>query len=487
MKKVSFLIILSFLTLQSLSQIFVPYDNYDYTDSTKYGEDTLFVFYSDNPDKILNAEHSTLQVSDFTWKRYNKSTETFDSLFTHTDTTLSAIWLDSLYNRGYISDAIEGLRVEITDNSDSLETYTAWVISDTFPDFGEIWVEYNTCTRLWLAVQSFTLPDYKYYDYRYTPAIDYTIYNNRSVTWQASAQVEIFDDQTLYNFGNIFVGKIGQANETNVNMPFEDSDYYLRVENKFGNSRGDTIENVLAKGVKADFDVFKILDDGTSEEYSEEAVNEAMLQVSFENQSENATQYQWTGYNDSLLIASQEETGLAKDIFITEVTEEQRDSILWESDSENPGEGDVPAYRPGKYRVKLTASNSYGCSNDKVFRYIKADSSLIDTTKLPNVFTPNGDGRNDYFVIPKESNVTGDSGRGIVSMKEIEITIVNRAGDLVYKYRGKPEDWEGWNGKVKNSNRDAAEGIYVYIITGMGYDHVKHSGKQNTGFLYLYR
>src|SRR6056297_1643628 len=354
MKKVSFLIILSFLTLQSLSQVFVPYDNYDYTDSTKYGEDTLFVFYSDNPDKILNAEHSTLQESDFTWKRYNKSTETFDSLFTHTDTTLSAIWLDSLYNQGYISDATEGLRVEITNNSDSLETYTAWVISDTFPDFGEIWVEYNTCTRLWLAVQSFTLPDYKYYDYRYTPAIDYTIYNNRSVTWQASAQVEIFDDQTLYNFGNIFVGKIGQANETTVNMPFEDADYYLTVENVFGNILKDTIENVVAKFPKAAFTVTRIFDDGTTEEYpdSTEIEGEAMLKVSFQNESKNATQYHWYGYNDSLLFASQQETGLLKDAFITETTEEQRDYILWESQAENPGEGEVPPYRPGKYKVK---------------------------------------------------------------------------------------------------------------------------------------
>src|SRR6056297_2103917 len=255
MKKIFFLIIIIFLTIQAFTQIYVPFAYYDYTDKTEYGEDTLFVFYSDNPDKILNAEHSTLDTSTFTWKRYNKTTETFDSLFTHRDTSFSAIWLDSLYSQGHLKSAIEGLRVEVLNDEDSLELYTAWVISDTFPDFGEIWVENNTCTRLWLAVQSFNLPNYKYYDYRSTPAIPYTIYNNRHVTWEASAQVDIFDDQTLYNFGNIFVGKIGQANEFEVNMPFEDSDYYLTVENEFGNSRGDTIENVLAKGIKAEFNV----------------------------------------------------------------------------------------------------------------------------------------------------------------------------------------------------------------------------------------
>jgi hypothetical protein len=67
------------------------------------------------------------------------------------------------------------------------------------------------------------------------------------------------------------------------------------------------------------------------------------------------------------------------------------------------------------------------------------------------------------------------------------VTIFNRSGQLVYRYGGDPMQWEGWRGKVRNSNRDAAEGVYLYVIKGRGYDGVMHENKQYSGFLYLFR
>lgn len=462
--------VLFFLTQVVFSQMYVPFGAVDYSQATSYGEDTIYLFYADNPDKLLQAEHSTQDTSDFVWSRFDKETKTFDTLFIHPGSLVSEVSLDSLYSSGSLGDAVEGLRVEVTSDEGVVESYTSWVVLDTFPDFGEIWVEENTCDRIWLAVQSFSLSNYTYYDLSDTPVIPLTLYNERSVRWSASEDVDIFAPNTLYQFGDVFIGKIGQVSEFGGIMPYEDSDYYLTVTNSFGNQKEDTITNIPAKASLAAFSIKKVLPDGTEEDYSKSGINEALLEIRLENNSENATNYHWIGYNDSL-----------------EYSVRGADTIVWENFQEVPSPDSIPLYRPGKYAVKLITENEYECIDSTTFYHVEVDSSMIDSSMIPNVFTPNGDNRNDRFVLPKRNNLTGDAGYGVLSMRWIEVTILNRSGELVYQYKGHPDDWEGWNGKVKNSNRDAAEGIYVYVIKGRGYDGVLHENKQYSGILYLYR
>jgi len=63
---------------------------------------------------------------------------------------------------------------------------------------------------------------------------------------------------------------------------------------------------------------------------------------------------------------------------------------------------------------------------------------------IPNVFTPNGDGVNDYFFIP-----------GLDTYSENEITIINRWGNVVYEKKNYQGDWTG-NG--------LPEGTYYYVL-----------------------
>jgi hypothetical protein len=442
----------------------------DYSTSTGYGKDTIFVYFEENPNKIIAAEHSTQDTSTFVWSRFNKKTENFDSLFTHKSSLYSEVKLDSLFEKGMLQDTVEGLRVNIQNEEDSVEQYTAWVVMDTLPEISSIRVDDNTCERLWLAVDAFNFDDYFYYDLLDTPFEKVRLRNDRTVKWTSSKNVNIFDPATLYNYGNILIGKIGQVTLYDKKMPYEDSDYYLKVTNTFGNVYRDTIKNVIAKAVKADFSVLKVLPGGTEEAYSQSAINEALLQVKFENKSKNADSYQWTGYNDSILYSN------------------GSDTVLWKNFQETPSVDSIPKYKPGKYQVKLVTGNEYGCVDSMSFYHIEVDSSKIDTSMIPNVFTPNGDDVNDVFVLPKKSNILNPGApRGVVSMKKIEVTVMNRSGELVYKYEGNPDDWEGWKGKIKNGNRDAAEGVYVYVIIGKGYDGVKHENKRYTGILYLYR
>lgn len=73
--------------------------------------------------------------------------------------------------------------------------------------------------------------------------------------------------------------------------------------------------------------------------------------------------------------------------------------------------------------------------------------------KIPNVFTPNGDGRNDTFVI-----------LGLDGFDNAELTVFNRWGNEVYRNRNYKNNWDG-----NNLN----EGTYYYLIV------LKKAGKES--------
>ena len=107
--------------------------------------------------------------------------------------------------------------------------------------------------------------------------------------------------------------------------------------------------------------------------------------------------------------------------------------------------------------------------------YIIADSSFV---AVPNVFTPNGDGTNDLFVI------------NFWSMQSIEITIFNRWGRRIHYWehddiRGFENTWSEtvWDGRLMGG-RFASPGVYYYNVVGVGRD-----GEQRRahGFFHLFR
>ncbi len=64
--------------------------------------------------------------------------------------------------------------------------------------------------------------------------------------------------------------------------------------------------------------------------------------------------------------------------------------------------------------------------------------------KIPNLFTPNGDGVNDYFEIP-----------GLSQFPEHRLTIFNRWGNEIYKSRNYQNNWNG---------SSLGEGTYFYVL-----------------------
>ncbi len=101
----------------------------------------------------------------------------------------------------------------------------------------------------------------------------------------------------------------------------------------------------------------------------------------------------------------------------------------------------------GVYQLSVT--NEFNCSNTKEIT-ISKDCYL----EIPNAFTPNGDGINDYF-FPRQllsKNVT-----------QFYMQVFHKWGQLLYETTNK--DGRGWDGKF--NNKDQVSGIYVYRISIM--------------------
>jgi gliding motility-associated-like protein len=117
----------------------------------------------------------------------------------------------------------------------------------------------------------------------------------------------------------------------------------------------------------------------------------------------------------------------------------------------------------------VTAIDSF--QNESAFSIVVCVDNCIDY-KLPNVFTPNGDGINDYF---RPSSYT--------SVERVDMKIYNRWGNLVYK----TEDPEiNWDGKRLNTNQLVPPGVYYYVcdvyenrITGLEIRNM-------VGFVYVF-
>ncbi len=89
---------------------------------------------------------------------------------------------------------------------------------------------------------------------------------------------------------------------------------------------------------------------------------------------------------------------------------------------------------------------------------------------IPNVFTPNGDGLNDYF-FPRQY-----LSRGLAQFK---MNIYNRWGQLIFETTNL--QGAGWDGKFNNTEQPA--GVYIYVIEASFKDGRKENRKGNVTLL----
>jgi len=95
----------------------------------------------------------------------------------------------------------------------------------------------------------------------------------------------------------------------------------------------------------------------------------------------------------------------------------------------------------------ITAYNAYG--NSSFLLSIEVSESLVAAAKIPNVFSPNGDGSNDTWNI-----------RGLVNDPECIVTVFNRSGTLIFRsVKGYLVPWDG-----QFKGQELPVGVYYYLL-----------------------
>ncbi|MDR0763103.1 MAG: gliding motility-associated C-terminal domain-containing protein, partial [Bacteroidales bacterium] len=111
---------------------------------------------------------------------------------------------------------------------------------------------------------------------------------------------------------------------------------------------------------------------------------------------------------------------------------------------------------PATYRLcyVMTATNSNG-EESEYSNAICIDNRACFTLKLPNIFTPNGDGINDIF------HPITEQGEAQPQIENFEIQILDRWGKSVFKTKEFPFEW---NGNYMNGSSASPDGAYFYVI-----------------------
>ncbi|MDR1054392.1 MAG: gliding motility-associated C-terminal domain-containing protein [Prevotellaceae bacterium] len=419
----------------------IMYDSHNGETTETY----IYAFYSPKP-ASLKAKSVDGNAADFEWYRFDQKARALIATPIKTEQNVLTSEVNNLLEDGYLLRIIQG---------ETIDTFRSWVFLDTIK-IEEIYSD-NNCNYLRLTVKAQYRPNYYWYNFidLESPQLR-LIQNNFRMEWSASDDIRA-GLQASNAWQNVTASLATTIDDP---APLKEAEYSVTMTNIFNNKAATSTQKIPYLAVYADFEVLRPND---ADVYSPttDYKGEALYKVKFNSKSINADEYTWQGYGDQLINF-------------------EKDKVIWMETSKNID--NEKEYRPGEYPVVLTVKkNSSGCiaATPNKGTILLVEPSKLDPESIPNAFSPNGDGHNDYFKF-----VTG---REPVSLEYVDIKIFNRTGLLVYKYNGLVKNWNGWDGRFKSDGGECETGVYYYIIKAQGWDNITYSDKSLTGFLHLFR
>jgi hypothetical protein len=451
----------------------VAYDTPGITDSVyifnapSYGASANAVLEALSPDRTDNWE--------FLWSVYDPATGYFMPSDTFTGSS------SYVYN----IDTSAGYQVIFMKNG-TVDTCRAWILINDFnveittkDDSGKLPSLYYSCDYIDLEakVQG---NDLIYYIPGRTDTIIYVSNNYSDIEWTAENEEGSGSDPS-----DVLDPRIS-------NPPYENTEYTITIIDRFNCERSDAVlyESIQSK---AEFDNSYIqLSD--NEFYPEEyglfyggdydKISAPAKYKFFNTDSRNAATYFLKfGNSDDTTFYSGSDTIIYEYIF------------------------------PGNYTATLITKSAkpYECLDSSSIEITIDEPSMgsysvSDETGepplLPNVFTPNLDGFSDVFKQFEEGgagSISENYGNDLfrsadVSIYDVDILIFNRYGRKVHAFSGNIRDWKGWDGKIMNSDKNASEGVYFYVIRKItaveSWENpklIKYNKKVRSGCIHLFR
>ncbi|HRP58685.1 MAG TPA: gliding motility-associated C-terminal domain-containing protein, partial [Vicingus sp.] len=163
-------------------------------------------------------------------------------------------------------------------------------------------------------------------------------------------------------------------------------------------------------------------------------------------------------YNVSAIISADPTTGQLP-LTVTFINNGVADSSYWDfangqtlCDTSSVSTSTIVYEEQGTYVVTLTSFNGLCSATTQITIEVIGTSFLV----VPNVFTPNGDGKNDVFEILSQNIV------------ELNCVIFNRWGKQVAEITKPDGVWDGKN---------ASDGTFFYVLKAKGLDDVEYDLK----------
>lgn len=373
-----------------------------------YGKrDTIFVF---NQRETGSLSLQLSGTNTFKWYQFKENTRKFEPFDANqVDVDVETTTRDHLLQGGY--------KVTVTPQGAAAprDSFVAWLYMYTGFDFilhkrddGEVLYNYKNCFYTDFPISSKSIqPSFTYYDpLRSDRPLTYYM-----ITYEMNGVVVFPNMQgsTLYFRDN--------------SPPYEDTKYYFRAFDLFGvEKRDEILYKTIIPFITINQPVLPETDPAS-----------APVPVRFTSKLYNdiTTAFIWR-FGDG-------------------------DSITYDLEQLPPDTVRHTYYTPKTqgYEVTVKVTSQIGCTYISDPVRISVNQPLLE---VGNVFTPNNDRVNDYF----KPNT--------VSLRKFEIWIYARSGRRVYYYRGDDlRSWEGWDGR-ENNGKEAAEGVYYYIIKAYGWD-----------------
>ncbi len=120
----------------------------------------------------------------------------------------------------------------------------------------------------------------------------------------------------------------------------------------------------------------------------------------------------------------------------------------------------------GTYCVTLVVGGASGCQ-DTALSCIRLEKRAEVTYNIPNVFSPNDDGFNDYFFIKNSG------------LKALDCKIYDRWGRQLYEINSLAGSWDG-----TDKGQKVVDGVYYFLLNMTALDGTQ---KEETGFIQLIR